>query len=301
MFASFSRGWRLTKSSFQVLRLDKEILMLPVLSGIVTILATLTLFGVGILSGMPQLAADLAAQGEGQAATTLWAVMLFAYYLVSYAIVVFFNSAVVECATIRFNGGDPVLKDGLSKAWSRKGRILQWAALAATVGVILKLLEAAARQSRNDFARMAGQIGVWIAGAAWNLAVYFVVPVLVHKDLGPVDALKESARTWKRVWGETFASGLSSTFIFLIAGLVGLLPLFAGMNLLSAGATLVGAGLVMLTLGYWALLGVAASAVNTIIVAALYKYATDGELPSAFSDAELPPPSGGAVQRIPYA
>src|SRR5687768_12165562 len=118
MFASISRGWALTKTSFRVLKLDKEILLLPVLSAL-TMLAVIVV-GIVALSGV-----SLAPDGSW---VTLLA--LFGFYVVGYFVVLFFNAAVIECAMIRFNGGDPVVRDGLRKAWSRKGRILQWAVVA---------------------------------------------------------------------------------------------------------------------------------------------------------------------------
>ncbi|HVL47220.1 MAG TPA: DUF6159 family protein [Candidatus Thermoplasmatota archaeon] len=285
MFESFSRGWQITKASFKVLKSDKEILALPLMSGALLVLVTLSILGVGLFTlPLGALAAgDPAAQYLGLA-------FLFAIYLASYFIIIFFNAAVVECAMIRFNGGDPVLKDGLRKAWSRKTRILQWALVAATVGLILKMLESAARRAENDLVRMVGQIGVWIAGAAWNIAVFFVVPVLVYENVGPMDALKSSARTWKGMWGEGFAASFSASIIFLGLGLLGLIPMWIAFQIGGAGAL----ALIAATVLYWVLLAAANSAVDTIVVAALYKYSRDRRLPEQFQDA-LPTPAGGRI------
>ena len=68
-------------------------------------------------------------------------VILFAYYVASYFVIIFFNSALVACAIIRFQGGDPTLKDGLAAAAARLPQILGWAIFAATVGMILRSIE----------------------------------------------------------------------------------------------------------------------------------------------------------------
>jgi hypothetical protein len=41
-------------------------------------------------------------------------------------------------------------------------------------------------------------------GAGWTVATYLVVPVLVARDVGPVEAVKESALILKRTWAKTW-------------------------------------------------------------------------------------------------
>ena len=43
-------------------------------------------------------------------------VVTFAYYFANYFVIIFFNSALIACAIIRFKGGDPHLMDGFSAA-----------------------------------------------------------------------------------------------------------------------------------------------------------------------------------------
>ena len=109
----------------------------------------------------------------------------FVFYFITTFIMIFFNSALVGAALIRLDGGDPTVADGLRIARERLGSILAWSLLAATVGMILK----AARER----AGWLGSLVVGMIGIAWNLATFLVVPVLVTRDLGPIDALKESA------------------------------------------------------------------------------------------------------------
>ena len=51
--------------------------------------------------------------------------ILFAYYFANYFVIIFFNSALIACAIIRFKGGNPNLKDGFSAAVSRLPRELK--------------------------------------------------------------------------------------------------------------------------------------------------------------------------------
>lgn len=266
MFAALSRGWALTKTSFKVLSLDKEMIMLPLLAGVLMIVAVLGL-GFGLV--LPASLFD----------TSGFAVYgaIFAIYVVVYAISIFFNAAVVEMATIRFNGGDPTLKDGLRKAWSRIGRILQWAVVAATVGIIFRILR---DRARDNFL---AQILVSFLEFGWNIAVYFVVPVLVYQDVGPFQAIKGSMGTVKRTWGEQLTGMATTGIVFFFLGLLGILPLLIGLGALGVSVVL-GVAFIAIAVVYWIVLAAVNSAVDGILVAGLYKYAVEGTLPQVFTD-----------------
>src|SRR5699024_8276994 len=126
----------------------------------------------------------------------------------------------VAAAMIRLEGGEPSLADGLNAARARIPAILGYAAIAATIGVLLQSL----KNSRNGFiVRLLGS-GL---GLAWTLATFLMVPVLVSRDIGPIDALKESVSLFKRTWGESAIGhvGIGAAFWVLTAGtaLVGVL------------------------------------------------------------------------------
>ncbi|MHB8606398.1 MAG: DUF6159 family protein [Thermoplasmatota archaeon] len=279
MFESISRGWALTKTSFKVLKLDKEILALPIISGLLLILVAVVFF---VPIATIQLALGGTANGP---AASVW-VLIFLFYVAAYFVILWFNAATIEMATIRFNGGDPVLKDGLRKAWSKSGRILQWAIVAATVGLLLKILDNMARQSRNDATRIIGEIAVSLAGAAWNIATFFVMPILIYQDLGPFQAIKTSVGTWKRTWGEGFTATFSTGIIFFLLWLPAILVVFFALSVGGVGGIVLFAVAVVYSVLIWA----AQTAVDGIIVAALYKYAVDGHLPEAFGNVQMPAP-----------
>lgn len=263
MFAALSRGWALTKTSFKVLKLDKEILLLPLLAAVTLIVAVVGL-GFGAL-GLSLF------DNSG----ILFYAALFAIYVVAYAITIFFNAAVIEMATIRFNGGDPVIKDGLKKSWSRIGRIFQWAVIAATVGLIFRILRDQAKD--NILAR----ILISFLEFGWNVATFFVVPIAIYQDLGPFDAIKGSMGTMKRTWGESLTGVATTGIVFFVLGLLGLIPFFIG---IMSGSAVVMVVMIAIAVLYWIVLSAVNSAVDGILVAALYKYAVEGQLPQAFAN-----------------
>src|SRR6185436_11979315 len=156
----FRNGLALATQSWRVLMLDKELLVFPLLSGIACFLLLASFAGVAFLVGVK-------VRDPEHIDIVHWAV-LFVYYFINYFIIVFFNTALVACAMIRFGGGNPTARERIKL-------IAAWALLAATVGVILRMIE-----ERVGFL---GKIVIAILGAVWTIATFFVVPVLVVENL----------------------------------------------------------------------------------------------------------------------
>ena len=266
-------GWRLMSESFKVLMLDKELLLFPLISGIASFLVLASFIG-GIW------ASGLAEQEEALGETTAW-LILFAYYFANYFVIVLFNTALVGCAMIRFRGGDPTFADGLRVARENLGRIAAWALLAASVGTILRVIE-----ERVGFI---GKIVIAILGAAWTVATYFVVPVLVVEKLGPVDAAKRSTEIIKKAWGESLVSKAGIGLVVTLLTIGATVVVAAGFGFLAVKT----ASFTVAIVGGLAVIGVIVlgtligSALNSIVLCALYLYATEGKVPEAFASAGL--------------
>ena len=131
--------------------------MFPLLSGIACLVV---LAGFVIpLWGTPQAQAILKERHVPN--DPLSYVLLFLFYFVNYFVIVFFNSALVACAIIRFRGGSPTIGDGLRVAMARVPQIAAWALLSATVGLVLRIIE-----SRSE---KVGQFVAGLLGMAWSI------------------------------------------------------------------------------------------------------------------------------------
>jgi hypothetical protein len=177
MFSSIGRSWELAKGSFRVLRSDKELLIFPFLSFIALVIVTLSFAYPFILVG----GITSAQNGETNIASY---VVAFIFYVVSYTVTFFFQTALVGAAMIRLDGGDPTVGDGLRIAFSRLPKIIVYAVIAATVGMILRWI--------SERAGIIGQIIGGVLGFAWSIATFLVVPVLVVENVGPIEAIKRS-------------------------------------------------------------------------------------------------------------
>lgn len=270
MFDKLSRSWHLVKASAGVLRSDKELLVFPVISAVASLVVAATfllpMFGAGLL--------------EGDDVGPVTGVLLFLFYLCQYFVIFFFNTALVGAAMIRLEGGDPTVADGLRIARSKFMAILGYAAIAATVGLILRSL-----QERAGFL---GRIVVGLLGMAWTFATFLVVPILVSRDVGPIDALKESVTLLKRTWGENLAGNVGINLAF---GLLTTAVVILGIALV-VGAAMVGGPRLALVVTVLAVIAVAfvavvQAALSGIYSAAVYRYAVDGQAPEGFSGGEL--------------
>ena len=264
MFDKFSRSWTLVKASAAVLRSDKELLVFPLLSGLAAMLVVATFI-------IPVFALKIFESGMGVGG----AILGFLFYLCQYFVIFFFNAALVGAAIIRLEGGDPTLADGFNAAKSRLGPILGYAAIAATVGMLLQALKN--RQS-NFLVRLIGS-GL---GVAWTLSTFLVVPVLVQQNIGPIDAIKESVKLLKRTWGENAIGnvGLGLAFGLMMFGVVAIGMLLAFLAASASGALAV--TIIVITVLAAVSLGVVQSALSAIYSAALYRFATVGEAPQGF-------------------
>jgi hypothetical protein len=265
----FSRGWQLTKASWRALRADRSLLTFPVVSGISTVLVAAVLFT----------PAALLSDGGDRRAPLIVAVVLVAY--LGTFIAVFCNVALASCAARGLEGEQTSVGDGMTAARARLGAIAVWAAISATVGLVLRALENAAQN--NILARIA----LAFAGVAWGVATFFVVPVLALEGVTGSAALKRSAQLIRERWGEGVAGSFSiGGIVFLVAVLPGIALIALGVAAASASAA---AGVTLIVAGALVLLAamIVGSALSMIFRTALYRFATEGRASGGFAPGEL--------------
>jgi len=265
-----AQTWELIGQSFAILKSDKELMLLPVFSGVFCILVSVVILGGGGLLFVPQPGAlAVIAANRHSLSQGMW-VCLLLFYLANYFVIAFFNVALVSAASSRLAGGHATIKEGLETAWQRKGKILQWALLSATVGILLRMIE--------ERTAWLGRFVGGLVGMAWTLASYFVVPVLAAEDVGPAEALQRSADLFRETWGEEVVGGFSFGLIFTLLALPGIAPPLLGKALGPIGVV---AGVAFAVL-YWLLLSILSAAVQGIFVAALYTYAKTKHVSAGF-------------------
>lgn len=243
----------------------------------VTITFAIPLAATGIYDTATTAAAESAEVQLTDSQTITLLVIGFLYYLVTYTIIIFSNTALIGAALMRLRGENPTIRDGFQIASSRLGSIIGYAAISATVGMILQMI----RGNRDN---IAGQIVGSILGMAWSLITFLVIPILVVENIGPIAAVRRSGSLLKRTWGENlvtnFGLGMLQFLAMLVVGIVVGLPMYALASAFNTGIVtffaiaVVVIAVVSVALFFAALMG--------IFQAALYNYATEGEAGTFF-------------------
>ena len=254
-FDRLSNGWKIAMNSFKVLQANKQLIIFPILSGIALLLVIASFFtGMLAYSGW-----DLDNMEELGTVTTYFIVFLF--YIVNYFVIVFFNMALIHCTRLYFHGEEVTVRKGLQFSMSRVGAIFSWAVFAAVVGTILKAIQ--------ENSGIVGKIITGIIGIVWNIATFFVVPVIAYENLGPLQAFKRSSQMMKEKWGESLAANFSLGLIQFILMLgVGVLLFMVGYIIHPL------AGIILAITGAFLVVAII-SATQTIFVSAVYHNITN--------------------------
>ena len=269
MAGTFARSYQWVKESWAILKQDKELAVIPVVSAIcsMVVLGIFTVFGYYL-----EIRFDLRT-----IPTAYFYLFSFIYYLITYFVVSFFSAVMATCVSIRMKGDNPTLNDGIKNASAHVGALFLWSILSATVGLVLRII--------FERSALLGKIVVWIVGALWSLATFFIIPVLVLENLSVGKGIKRSKEIFLKTWGENFVGGLGVGIFFGLLFLAGLAVGFALMFLVSSLAQptipmiLIGA----VCLLYFVILGVISSALSGIFDITLYNYASTGKIPAGIS------------------
>lgn len=191
MMERIRNGLRLVRASWGVVRADRELLLLPVVSGIAS-LGLLAVLFFGVFGDQ----LDVIGEGGPLAMPTPfeWIILGVGTYVLSY-VAIFFNVAIVCAADERMSGGDPTVRSALADARRHARAITPWALISVVVSTVLKAIE--------ERGGLVGRIAAGLMGVAWALVTYLVLPVLVLEGVGVREAISRSKDLFVRTWGET--------------------------------------------------------------------------------------------------
>ena len=273
----------MTKLSFAVIKQNKTLLMFPVISGISMILILSIIFA-GFWF-IPEMA---------EAPQWVFVILGFLIYVILFFISYYFQAGLVACAYATMEGKTPSMGYGMKKANTVIGKLFAWAIISAIIGMILQAIE-----SRFPLASR-------LIGAAWGIATFFVVPIIVFENAGAWQSLKRSWQVLKGSWGEALTGHLVTTLIFILLGLLFIPLIILAAWMPGLPLTIIFA---LIALGYLLFIMVLSSAVSTVLRTALYRYTTTGNINIKLPD-WFPPPmatvgqmeaAGEIPQYDPYA
>ncbi len=260
-FNRVSNTFKMMKSCLDVLKKDRELILFPVFAAISVAIFVLIMSAGGYLDNLDT--------EQGGSLAPLILLIFGANFLI-----VFFNSALVSAALERLRGGDPNVKSGLSHAIKHIHHIFFWSIIVTIVAILIAIIRGDRRE--NSIFR---EIFASIIQAGWAMMTFFVVPIIVSENIGPINAIKRSTSLFKQTWGDqvvaNFGFGIFQLFGVLLGVVVGW---FFGLFSPVLGAFLGGSIAVMSVAIIYTLEG--------IYKAALYEFAL-GEKPLEFQQEDL--------------
>jgi hypothetical protein len=265
------RSLEIAKASWAVLKSDKQLVWLPVLSFLATVVVA------GVIAGLIFLTrTHSATTGQEQIGAAGYVIGAVGYFAIAF-VSVYFLGALVAAADEVLRGGHPTVGAAMQAANQRLHRLLPWAIVTATVTIILNAIE------RNG--GWVGRIIGSLLGLAWTVLTFLTVPIIMLEDLGPGNALKRSKELFTRTWGEN----LMLNFGLGALGFVVMLPAFALAAIgVATGVTAILVVTIAVAVAWFAVAQAVIAALSGIFRTALYRYAADGVVPVPFQGTALP-------------
>lgn len=262
-------GWAMAIKSWGILRQDRRLMVFPFASWVLTIVVS-----VGFL--VPFWASGAFLDLANGSLDPVMLGVLFLYYLTTYTIVIFCNVAVAAGTLIRLQGGTPTLGDGFGIAFDRLPAIIGYAAIAATVGVLLRSLA--------ERTGPLGRLFLGGLGVAWSLATFLVAPILVVEKVGPVQAILRSSSLLRNSWGEQVGGNIGISLVFTLLSI--LVIVFAAILYMAvvAASAYASAAIVIIAALIVVSLSLLATTLQAVFTASVYRYAVTGDGGTMFTD-----------------
>jgi Family of unknown function (DUF6159) len=268
-----ARTQAIMSAAWQILKEDKQLLLLPMASSVCLVLLTASIAAPAVIGAF----ASGSVTDDFRRMASLSYIGMFLFYVTAYAIGIFFNAALALCVLRKLEGRPASITDGLREATACLPQILGWAVVATTIGMLLKAVE-----RRSGFI---GGLIVKAVGLTWSVATFLVVPVLVAEKKGPIDAVQESVQLLRRTWGEDLLAGIGFGALSFFLSLPGFLAFVIGLGMMASHLYMAIIVMVLAIL-YFPLLGLVLSTLSTIFDVVLYRFAKLGTITPGF-DREL--------------
>jgi hypothetical protein len=279
----FERSKYILLACMSILTADSTLILFPLISGICTLLVSLSF----LPFIDPVVWKDLAShhhhhqlqQTTGPVtAHELWEYCkMFAFYFCNYFIITFFNTGLTACAMRHMRGEVTGFRDGIYEAYIRLPQILSWSVICAIFATVMRIVESRSQSIAVIFAAA-------LSGIAFSVASYFVIPVMIAENKGPIDALKQAGTLFRKTWGEQLISGLGFGVVMVVMLIPAVLLFAIGCYMASKVLMVTFMGLALV----WFLACVLVqSALEVIFRTALYNYAVGGTVAEEFETDDM--------------
>ncbi len=274
-FRNIRKGWEMGKAVRRIVMRDKSLMFYPIVAVILSIISFLIIFGIGLISAF--IISDSNISNFSFYAIVIFSIFIayisieFVFIYVNIALLIAFKNF-IKNKKIR-------MWDSFKVAKKYKKNILKWAIFYSILIMILNVIE-------SRFGGVAQIIIGFIGSFAISVATFFVVPVILEKNIGPISAIKESINIIYHKFGQTFG-GIAFidlySFIFVIIGIAiifGSLILLGSIFVMLLISIIIGSIFLIYGLIYGATL-------RNIFKLIIYDYANGKQLPKEINEQTL--------------
>lgn len=288
MARSWQKSKQVTSQAWGVIKDNKYMLGFPAVSAVLAVLVFLIVGGIGLAALGVNNVADQAANDDFSTTSLIvGAVFLFIASYLATLITQIFMGGLVKCADEELQGRDSSFGAGLSAAFSRLPALAGWALIETIVGWLIRAVQGDGT-SENAIVAILRAILAGLMAVAWSIISFFVLPLIMLRGKGPVEAIKESVSLIRNTWGMQVAGGVRiGGIIGLIAVLPGVLVTIAGGIVAAAGTAALGIPLATIGVVVVIVASVLISAMKAIFSVALLHYVENGAVIGPFDTDQL--------------
>lgn len=263
------RGFRMLGDCWSYLRERPRLMVLPATGASLAILSCLIMCtGIGLIGTDVPLALVIAGAVAGS----------FVFSFIANFLAVAFLCLVAD----DMNGHDLGVRRGLAFAWSRRRSIGVWSGIATTVGLFF-----AAIQQIPGIGGWISTLVSWIGGLAWQLATFFVIPVLVIEEVSAREAVRRSARAFKARWGESVTADFAIYAASAILGIPFYVVLAVGIGMIADGTVVSGAVVLAIGVSGATAISAYAGAAMRVLQLSVYRQTITGEVAGPYAAPDL--------------
>lgn len=211
-------------------------------------------------------------------------VMLYLYTLVNQLLF----GALVKCADEELQGRPAGIGTGLAAAFRRLPALMGWAVIQTAVNYVFRLIEGTG--PNNVLVVIMRTFLAFLAMVAWYTVTLFVLPLIMLRGKGPVEALRESFHLIRQTWGRRTVRGCRiGGGIWFFIGLAGLGVMMLGNLMWNSPGEEGGVGLIVTAFGWLVVLvgNVFINAMYYVFGTALLHYVEDGDVVGPFDVHQL--------------
>ncbi|HRY09074.1 MAG: hypothetical protein H6526_03430 [Actinobacteria bacterium] len=288
MARSWSESRAVTKQAWGVIKQNPYMLAFPVVSAILAVIAVVVVGGAGIAALGWSTVEQSATTEEVSTGTIVIGVIILviAAYLAT-LITQIFMGGLVKCADEELQGRDSSFGAGLSASFGRLPALLGWAGIQTAVGWLLSAVRGDGSNG-NALVAILRLVLASLLAVAWSVITFFVLPLIILRGKGPLQAIKESVSVIRTTWGMQIAGGVRiGGMIALVAVLPGILFAVVGGFIAVAGTPALGVPISALGVIVIILAQVVISAMRAIFSVAMLHYVEDRQGFGPFDAAAL--------------